>query len=51
MSDVRIVKIEDITDIIIEEGDESQQTVKIIIEEEGKSAVYTIEYTRADIPF
>lgn len=51
MSDVRIVKFDDLPSVITKEGDESQQQVKIILEEDGKSAVYTIEFTRSAIPF
>lgn len=50
-SDVRIVKLEDLSSFITREGDESQQIVKIITEEDGQAAVYTIEFTRAAIPF
>lgn len=51
MSDARIVKLEDLTSLITKERGEDPQQVKIIIEEDGQTALYTIEYTRTVIPF
>lgn len=51
MSDVRIVKFEDLPGVITKVGGEDLQTVKIIIEENGKSVLFTIEIQRTDIPF
>lgn len=51
MSDVRIVKFEDLPDYMTKEGNESQQKVKTIMEENGKTVLYTIEFNRTDIPF
>lgn len=51
MSDVRIVKLEDLPDFITQDRGESQQTVKIIIEEDGKAVLYTLEIKKTAIPF